>query len=228
MADGPTFTPEQVSTLRQYGVIDEQVSALEARLPLIAVWLEAPTAAGDIRDALETVFKALKGAERELSKGLLDLPARSKARTLLDIVAAESGYPFNPDPRGGFIIGLLASLSPALEVVASARERAPPSRLYSATADPKVIQWIWEALSRGWGEGPHVGGIPPIPEHHFPSFTNGFKAIASVVYAACVNVDDDYVPENAIKRFREQNRRARDVHRHWAKSPRTAGTKENE
>ena len=49
-----------------------------------------------------------------------------------------------------------------------------------------------------------------MPKHHVPSHTKGFKEITNVVYSACLGGDDDYDAEEAIKRFRKQDREARE------------------
>jgi hypothetical protein len=210
------FSSEQVADLRQWNLIDEQIAELERNLPRIKAWLK-PTPASNVREALDPIVEAIENLERELKAVALPMPEKVEAFARLNLEADRLGFPIALPYGEGFPAVALATLKPLLAVAKGAREERPEgrpedwwgSRRYPATADARVILWISNALSMGWGKGEIDGFIQHMPKHHVPSHTNGFKAIASVVYSACLD-GGHYDAEEAIKRFRKQDREARE------------------
>ena len=212
-----TFSPEQVADLRDWDLIDEQIAELERSLPRIKAWLK-PTPASNVREALDPIVEAIENLERALKAVELPMPEKAEALARLNLEADRLGFPITlADGEGeGFPAVALATLKALLAVAKGAREERPEgrpedwwgSRRYPATADARIILWIKDALSMGWGKGA-IDGVKPMPKHHFPSHTNGFKAIANVVYSACLD-GDNYNAEEAIKRFRKQDQEARE------------------
>lgn len=211
-----TFSSEQVADLRQWNLIDEQIAELERSLPRIKAWLK-PTPASNVRAALDPIVEAIENLERELKAVALPMPEKVEAFARLNLEADRLGFPIALPYGEGFPAVALATLKPLLAVAKGAREERPEgrpedwwgSRRYPATADARVILWISNALSMGWGKGA-IDGVKPMPKHHVPSHTKGFKEIANVVYSACLGGGDDYDAEEAIKRFRKQDREARE------------------
>jgi hypothetical protein len=166
---------------------------------------------------LDPIVEAIENLERALKAVELRMPEKVEALARLNLEAERIGFPVALPYGEGFPAVALATLKPLLAVAKGAREERPEgrpedwwgSRRYPATADARVILWISNALSMGWGKGEIDGFIQHMPKHHVPSHTNGFKAIASVVYSACLG-GDDYDAEEAIKRFRKQDREARE------------------
>lgn len=222
------FSPEQVGTLRdELGLIKEQIAELERSLPRIAALLK-PTAAGDVRDALDPIIEAIENLERVLEAVALPMPEKAEALARLTLEADRLGFPIalSEGEGEGFPAVALSMLRPMLEVAKAARNERPEgrpeewwgARRYPGTADPRVILWIKDALSMGWGKGAINGVVKPMPKHHVPSHTNGFKLIANVVYSACLG-GDQYNAEEAIKRFRKQDREARENSRRAMNAP---------
>jgi hypothetical protein len=210
------FSSEQVADLRQWNLIDEQIAELERNLPRIKAWLK-PTPASNVREALDSIVEAIENLEKALKAVALPMPEKVEAFARLNLEADRVGFPIALPYGEGFPAVALATLKPLLAVAKGAREESPEgrpedwwgSRRYPATADARVILWIKDALSMGWGKGA-IDGVKPMPKHHVPSHTKGFKEIANVVYSACLGGDDDYDAEEAIKRFRKQDREARE------------------
>ncbi len=217
-----SFSVDQVADLKRFGVIDEQIAELEARLPIIERWFEEPIKAGDVRTYLNGIVKALEDVEQALTRASRIDPVRNEGNRRIDQAAFEIDH-----KSGGDVIAhTLKVVRPALDAAIHARDTAPAKRRYDATTDPQVIRWIYQALSAGWGRkyysvrdsdtlGAGYNALTPtplLPEGHLPSRGKTFETIARVVYSVCLGGRDSN-PTRAIKAFLAHERQSEDTRR---------------
>ena len=210
---GPAFTPEQISALKELGVIAEQLSRLERDLPLIETWLNTPAKMSDVRDTLkglaDSLDKTAKAIERISIDHAFDL-AGKEARTRIQIAALD----YDGSPYGHVLSQALEAIRPALQATNSALGDLPKTRRQSSIADPFVIERIHTALTGGWGEKyfpvrdrdlddpspPNPLPSPPLYPFKVSYSKAGFLEVAQIVFETCLGkVDHD--PKPAIRAY---------------------------
>lgn len=192
-----SFSDDQRSRLREHGVIDEQLLALEKVLPLChSMWADrAPLNA--VRDELRKLANALHRACRQL-KAMENADQkrihlrRREAYSNLQIALVDMGI----DLENIQVIHRIAeAVDRALADLLPSKQRRPHAAL------PHPVHLLDDALHTGWAAQktryPHAPSIAP---------EGRFRAIVGICYEAFTGKQDSD-PERAIKAYLLQLKR---------------------
>lgn len=191
------FTNDQLTMLRDQGVIEQQIAALARVIPLCrTMWTDAAPLAS-VRDELQRLRRSLDLVpalvrDCENPTGRTIGKARREAYNRLLMALSDMGV-------GSDAIERLADVSGGLNR-ALADLPEIQRRPYSASARP--VQCLDEALCFGWANRP-LSSSHVYP--HEPSInpTSPFRAVVCICYEAFTDVRD-IDPERAIKAYLRQ------------------------
>lgn len=147
MADMPTirFSAERRRDLERLGVTDEQISEVEAVLPLCALHIKSSPQLTDTRVVLNGLIEALCTVRKVFSASP---EATREALNRWMMAAHAHGHPFGSDHE--FMRKL--DLGTLIESAREAKGQLGTDQRRSHAATSKPIQLIDEALVRGWGK----------------------------------------------------------------------------
>jgi hypothetical protein len=198
----PRFSRERRKALLKLGVVDAQIKALEAVLPMCRLLITDDPPLRSVREELESVAGAISDARQKICQ-FADEPAAWEARNRIDAASYALGVAQGATGRAcGALDDLGGVVGKALSDLGTTQRR-------TNSASPAPIKWIHDALVRGWAKGGRdaSGAIKPFNIKVSGANESVFLTVAAICYETMKGSPEIETPLRAVRSYTSYLRR---------------------